>query len=297
MNLQDSIVLITSKRKDRNDIGTGFVIYQDQSASYIVTCAHVVNTITKENVRVRGQDATVIAYGCENAEDSLDLSLDLAVIRVEALNLPPLNLQTNAREKDSFSTKGYFRFDEKTTIQIAEVQGILKQENRLVIKQGKDFIKGWELEITSEKLLQAGYSGSPILNQQQEVIGVVTHELDNGRKGAAISIDALAKCWLEMPGKLLINLNVIGTQPLRKDDNNSSIKSHRIKTLQTQKEGIETQIAELQNLSNKCTQDTIAEPSAARRSQLNTQIDNYSTEIDELYQKIEEIEDKIHKLF
>jgi S1-C subfamily serine protease len=202
MNLQDSIVLITSKRTDRNDIGTGFVIYQDQSASYIVTCAHVVNTITKENVRVSGEDATVIAYGWESDKDSLDL----AVIRVEGLILTPLKLQTNAIKQDSFFTKGYFYFDQKTTIQIAEVQGILKQENRLVIKQGKDFIKGWELEITSEKLLQAGYSGSPILNQQQEVIGVVTHELDNGKKGAAISIDALAKCWLEMPSKLMSNV-------------------------------------------------------------------------------------------
>jgi adenylate kinase family enzyme len=229
MNLQYSIVLITSKRTDRNDIGTGFVIHQDESASYIVTCAHVVNTITKENVRVREKDATVIAYGWESGKDSLDL----AVIRVEGLILPPLKLQTNAIKQDSFSTQGYFYFDQQITIKIAEVQGILKQEDTLSIKQGKDFIKGWELEITSEKLLQAGYSGSPILNQQQEVIGVVTHELDNGRKGAAISIDALAKVWLEMPSELSNILNLSSSSIKTELFEPSNNENHRCQIAQT----------------------------------------------------------------
>ncbi|AFZ61269.1 hypothetical protein H6G54_11070 [Anabaena cylindrica FACHB-243] len=70
----------------------------------------------------------------------------------------------------------------------------------------------------------------------------------------------------------------------------------RLKNLENRKEDIESQIAELQNLSNKCTQDIKAEPNAARRSQLNTQIDNYSTEIDELYEKLENIEKQINQL-
>lgn len=200
-NWQDSLVLIKSKG-DRKDIGTGFVIYRDQSASYIVTCAHVVKAVEEDKVKVNGKDATVIAYGWKSGEDSLDL----AVLQVEGLDLAPFNLQPNAREQDTFFTKGFFRFDEKATIEIREVNGKLKYAKTLAIREGQDFIKGWELEITSENLLQEGYSGSPILNEKQQVIGVVTHLLEHGRKGAAISIDALAKCWLEMPSELLMEV-------------------------------------------------------------------------------------------
>ncbi len=75
-----------------------------------------------------------------------------------------------------------------------------------------------------------------------------------------------------------------------KDSNNP-----RLKSLQNQKEQIKSQIAELEKLSNKCTQDIKAESNTARRSQLNTQIDNYSTEIDELYDKLDKIDKKINK--
>ena len=75
---------------------------------------------------------------------------------------------------------------------------------------------------------------------------------------------------------------------------NNSNDSRR-QSLQRQKEQIESQIVELEKLSNKCTQDIKAESNAARRSQLNTQIDNYSTEIDELYDHLDKIKEKIYK--
>ena len=70
----------------------------------------------------------------------------------------------------------------------------------------------------------------------------------------------------------------------------------KLKSLQRRKEQIESQIAELEKLSNKCTQDIKAETNAARRCQLNTQIDNYSTEINELYDKLKPIEEEINKI-
>lgn len=196
---EDSSVVLIKSRGERRDIGSGFVIYQDESFSYVVTCAHVVKAVGgKDYVKVKGKDATVIAYSWENQEDSLDL----AVIQVEKLDLPSLNIQPNAQVKDSFSIQGFFYFDPGKSIEIREVKGTLKQAKKFAIKEGDDFINGWELEITSDNLLKEGYSGSPILSQQQEVIGVVTHLLENGSKGSAISIDALAKLWLEMPSEL-----------------------------------------------------------------------------------------------
>lgn len=206
INWQHSLVLIKS-RGERKDIGTGFVIYRDKLASYVVTCAHVVKAVGgKDSVKVNGKDATVIAYGWELWEDSLDL----AVIRVEGLDLVPLNLGSNAKEQDNFSTRGFFYFDSGTSIKIREVNGTLKKEDSLPIREGQDYIKGWDIEITSENPLREGYSGSPILNQQQQVIGVVTHLLEHGQKGAAISIDALPKFWLKIPSELLVNIKYPG---------------------------------------------------------------------------------------
>jgi hypothetical protein len=70
----------------------------------------------------------------------------------------------------------------------------------------------------------------------------------------------------------------------------------RLQHLENDKERIESQITELEKLSNKCTQDIKAESNTAKRSQLNTQIDNYSTEIGELYDKLDKIEEQINKL-
>ncbi|AFZ61268.1 CHAT domain-containing protein [Anabaena cylindrica FACHB-243] len=91
---------------------------------------------------------------------------------------------------------------------------------------------------------------------------------------------------------------LIKTQDTKKNDKNSPNTSDnpRLKSLQKQKQQLESQIAELEKLSNRCSQDIKAESNAARRSQLNTQIDNYSIEIDELYEKLKQIEDKINKL-
>ena len=72
--------------------------------------------------------------------------------------------------------------------------------------------------------------------------------------------------------------------------------SGRLQSLENRQQRTESQIAELEKLSNKCTHDIKAETNSAKRSQLNTQIDNYSTEIDELYDKLNQIEDKINKL-
>ena len=72
--------------------------------------------------------------------------------------------------------------------------------------------------------------------------------------------------------------------------------SSKLQSLENRKKQFESQIAELEKLINKCNQDIKAETNAANRSQLNIQIDNYSTEIDELYDKLDKIEEKINDL-
>ena len=69
----------------------------------------------------------------------------------------------------------------------------------------------------------------------------------------------------------------------------------KLKSLENQKQRIESQIAGLEQLSNKCNQEIKAETSLAQRTQLNTQMDIYSTEINELYDKVQQITAQINK--
>ena len=70
----------------------------------------------------------------------------------------------------------------------------------------------------------------------------------------------------------------------------------KLEALENQKRRIESQIAMLETLSEKCNQDIIAEIDGARRTQLNQKLENYSGEIDEKYKKLEEIEFEIKKI-
>jgi GUN4-like/Trypsin-like peptidase domain len=186
MSIEDSIVLIKS-RGDRKDIGTGFVIYQDKTASYVLTCAHVVKAIGKESINVDRQNAELIAYGLDEREEGVDL----AVLKVEGLNKPALDLWTFSKRGDSFKTYGYYNFDNQGTHRRDSIEGKLEKQSFRRIN-GED-IKDWDLLVTGSDLLKPGCSGAPVLNDQNEAIGVVTHKLLDGQKGAAISIEALEK--------------------------------------------------------------------------------------------------------
>ena len=53
--------------------------------------------------------------------------------------------------------------------------------------------------------------------------------------------------------------------------------SQKLKSLENHKQRIQSQIARLEKLSTQCNQDIIAETNSANRTQLNTQMDIYST--------------------
>ncbi len=85
--LEKSIVLITSADdRKKNVIGTGFTFYREQNYTYLLTCAHVVEDVGgEESLLVDGISPEVVAMG--------DIQgFDLAVLRVENLNYPLLQL-------------------------------------------------------------------------------------------------------------------------------------------------------------------------------------------------------------
>ena len=196
-NLQDSIILITSIDSQNNRFGTGFVIYQDQSSTYLLTCNHVVKDVGgSDKVKAGNFIARVIASG----EDD---GIDLAVLQIEDLLVKPsLNLRVSGKKGNPFITAGFQLFGKAFLIR--ELQGNLGTQVGLEFREGANRIDAWDLKIVDEYNLQPGYSGSPVVEPKSGyVLGVVSHRQGDGEKGLAISIEALEMIWKEIPLNLL----------------------------------------------------------------------------------------------
>lgn len=191
MNLEDlqkSIVLITSSESNNSRFGTGFVIRQVSGTAYILTCAHVVRDVGGiEKVKADSKPVTVIASG--------DDGLDLAVLRVDGLGgKPEIKLHVSGQKESSFITAGFQLFDKAHLIR--SLQGTLGEPVGLQSTHIGDRIQAWDLRIDGDYSLQPGYSGSPVVDEASGcVLGIVSHRQGEGRRGLAISIEALEKIW------------------------------------------------------------------------------------------------------
>lgn len=198
--LLDSIVLITSNRPEIDHFGTGFVIYRDEPTAYVLTCAHVVRDVGgAEAVKVNGTQAIVIACGSVGSTDIT--GTDLAVLRVDdLLNKPPLHLYATGEKGKSFMTAGFQYYNKQFLIR--PLQGILGEQVAIGSKQA-NFTKAWDLKITDDYQLQPGYSGSPVVDGPSEaVIGVVSHRQSEGKKGLALSVEAVRTVWPLAPSEV-----------------------------------------------------------------------------------------------
>ena len=189
LNLQSSIVLITSSDEKNRRFGTGFVIRQSSSASYILTCAHVIRDVGgAEQTRLEGLPATLVASG-ENE------GIDLAILKVQGLsNRPVLTLQVGGNKGQTFKTAGFQAFGQDRLL--SPLQGCLGDSVELQSQQQSgERLSAWVLQIAEDYALQPGYSGSPVVDEAEGVvIGIVSHRQGES-KGIAISINALDRIW------------------------------------------------------------------------------------------------------
>lgn len=185
VSLEDAIVLITdpSERK----FGTGFVVYQESVASYILTCEHVVSDMGDSNIVVDGLSGELIASGAEKG-------IDLAVLRVEgALDKPIFPLVTAGRQADAVITVGFQLLGRGFLIR--RLEGKLGRRNRLR-RSPTHSIKVWDLQVVDDYDLERGYSGSPVIDAQTGfVVGVTSHRREGVKKGLAIAIETLKEIW------------------------------------------------------------------------------------------------------
>lgn len=175
--LKASVVLLKSAVPGNSTIGTGFVVAHEpeQSRSWLITCAHVVEGAGKQLKIDNFPECTVKKYVMGSRE-----TVDLALLAVCHLNeIPALPVRPNpVSEGQPFTIFGYTPFSGTPGQHISGLlHGELKARRDLRASGIAPNIDVWNLTIKKNQApeLADGYSGSPLCDEQGRVFAVVTH--------------------------------------------------------------------------------------------------------------------------
>jgi len=201
MDIRQSVFLISSADPDVHDFGTGFVVHRAGRRVHVLTCRHVV-------ADVGGRDKAMVAdLPVRNAflppEGAPD---DLAILIVEGLEAAPV--LPLAPLADTGLKVASYGFSSKNTkkgkFHARRVRGAMGEPGEIAARGHRGRIRTWDLKIDGEHHLQPGYSGSPVIDAElAKVVGVVSHQIGDGKRGWAIDIEALGGVWKNMPDGLL----------------------------------------------------------------------------------------------
>ncbi|MFZ2727346.1 MAG: trypsin-like peptidase domain-containing protein [Methylococcaceae bacterium] len=215
--LEDSIVFITSAESN-GAFGTGFVFLKQDNYSYILTCAHVLEDINaneigiSKKIKLEGITEHIEVIACGSIE-----TIDLAVLKIKNLQNPALTLMNLGREGLEISIAGLSDFDGFKRKRIT-LDGTLATSLDLTL-EGGSYNQAWYLKmdtIEKEHGLDAGYSGSPVVLKDRNIVIAVTSnqrrrkdegQYDECERGYAVSISNLLKIWKDIPDELKKRLN------------------------------------------------------------------------------------------
>jgi len=207
MAIESSVVLVVGRGP--GSFGTGFVIHHDETSTYVLTCAHVVEGV--EIPRAGNRPAIVVV------SDSAKHGFDLAVLKTDGkLDCSPLDLSATAKPGRPFMAKGFS--DKGGSYVLQTIRGNVGKPAGLWSETFGN-CGGWQLDIATDGRFEDGLSGSPVVDETTgRVLGVVAIRADeNGKRGIAIAVAALRQIWPSMPASVRNALNpsspVASTEP------------------------------------------------------------------------------------
>lgn len=181
--VRDSVVLVTSSGRDgrRTNVGTGFVVSAD---GLIATNFHVLGE--GHGVQVQLADGRRVDVTAIHASDR---ALDLAVLRVDAKNLPALELGDSEKVRQGQTVIALGNpHGLKNSVVSGVVSGVREMEGRPMLQLAM--------------FIEPGNSGGPIVDMQGRVQGVLTMKsLVTPKLGFALAINLL-KPLLDKPNPI-----------------------------------------------------------------------------------------------
>lgn len=194
-----SVVLIEMRNSDGEPTarGTGFVV---QPEGTIITCLHVLQCAASGTVKLANGDV----YEIRNIL-AIDKLRDLAIISIPAVDLPVLTMG-----RSSTVTVG------QPVYTISNVLGTLQNTLAQGIVSGRRQLDGYEIFQVSTTVSE-GSSGAPLLDEQGNVIGVVSARIPGEASlNFAIPID-YARGMLAFPKPIPLESLCTADVRLRKD--------------------------------------------------------------------------------
>ncbi|CAA6819552.1 MAG: Unknown protein [uncultured Sulfurovum sp.] len=195
--MNDSILLIQSQDTKKNNMGTGFVIYNDENGSFILTCNHVLEAVGEPKID-----------DYEVEEIAKNKFYDLALLYVKGL----------VKKKPFVLKETSLSLSQDKEVSLIGYRSFSKNEYRKNTRKAKIFDKGihkeenihfdvWEIMAQKDNHILRGYSGSPLILNGQ-VIGVMTNK-EQADRGFATSIKYLSTIWKDMPNGLILQENKV----------------------------------------------------------------------------------------
>ena len=197
-NKENSIVFIESLNNEYSSKGMGFVYKIENNANYIITSYHVIHN--SENIYVYNLNDKKIKAEIIN----YDKYTDLALLKIE----DKLNLKESKFGKKSVKENEYIYYFNINSNKIAKCKVLsLNTEIFLDTKYGNSYYKG----ISIKGNITKGNSGGPVLNKDNEVIGLIALKEKNKDTFVYLPVDKVIEMVSKLENHTLKRPNLGGT--------------------------------------------------------------------------------------
>lgn len=195
-----------NRESESSGVGTGFIV---DTNGIIVTNQHVVSDNPK-NINVTLKDGT--SYDAKVIYAST--TVDLAVIKIDAKNLPVINLG-DSEKINIGQTAIAIGNPMGLTFERTVTQGIVSALNRSIAVDTNTIAEDL---IQTDASINAGNSGGPLLNLAGEVIGINTYKIQSGEGlGFAIPINIVKPIIKQIKEEGSFTPAVIGIEGVDKE--------------------------------------------------------------------------------